>query len=62
MGKYADILDDREKRTGSTSVNPLGNIWNFGRAASEDEGMQPIWLQAPSTVILLTGSSRVVRF
>ena len=37
MGKYADILDDREKRTGSTSVNPLGNIWNFGRAASEDE-------------------------
>ena len=37
MGKYTDILDEREKKTGSISINPLVNILNLGKAVSEDE-------------------------
>jgi hypothetical protein len=31
MGKYSDILDKREKETGSISIFPLENVWTIGR-------------------------------
>ena len=37
MGKYTDILDEREKKGGSISLNPLANILTTGKAVSEDE-------------------------
>ena len=42
MGKYADILDDRKKERTLTGVNPILDLLNLGKAASENETIRQI--------------------